>query len=87
MWIIVIFYFIYVAYRIITLIKTAKQAYKTKKFIYDMVEMLGDIAVFFILLFYAMEYNGTGWHLSVLVMILCNIFKYSTKRTNIGDNS
>ena len=80
MWIIVIFYFIYIIYRIITLIKTATQAYKTKKFIPDMVEMLGNIAVFFILLFYAMESIGIAWYLFVLVMILCSIFKYSTKR-------
>lgn len=80
MWIIVFFYSIYVIYRIITLIKTAKQVYKTKKFISDMVEMLGDIAVFFIILFYAIEYIGIAWHLSVLVMILCKIFEYSTKR-------
>ena len=50
-----------------------------------MVEMLGDVAAFFVLLFYAMECIGVAWYFSVLVMILCNIFKYLTKRTNIGD--
>ena len=72
--------FIYVIYRIITLIKTAKQTHKTKRFISNVFEVLGDIAVFFILLCYVLKHNGIGWHLSVLAMILCNILKHLTKR-------
>ena len=75
MWLFVIFYFFYIIYKIIMVIKSATQITKRKNIMFNIFEVLQDIAVFFLLLFYAMESIGVGWYLSVFIMILCNILK------------
>ena len=68
-------------YKIITLVNTLLKNHKRRYFLLVMVELLGDISGFFLLLFFALEYISVAWYLSTLVMILCNILKLKLTKT------